>query len=201
MVAIQNAQIGPWFRRHPSLAIWAASVLFGAVFALQWATADVNDAVTVLFVFPIALVALAFGVHAGVGSAFIGVALMAIWVLLSDVHMPALGWAARILPMLLLGLLIGHASDVQRRAEILETDLAVVKERQRDAAEINDTLVQSLVVAKWKLEAGNVEEGIEMLENTIHDAESLVASLLGGLRLSSPDRMQAKPTEAAHQSD
>ncbi|MFA5566577.1 MAG: hypothetical protein WC184_11190 [Acidimicrobiia bacterium] len=201
MVAIQNAQIGPWFRRHPSMAIWATTALFCAVFALQWATADVNDAVTVLFVFPIALVALAFGVQAGVGSAFIGVALMAIWVWLSDVHMPALGWAARILPMLLLGFLIGHASDMQRRAEILETDLAVSRERQRDAAEINDTLVQSLVVAKWKLEAGDVDAGIEMIETTIHDAEALVASLLGGLRLSSHDRMQTKPQEVVRHGD
>lgn len=183
---------GPWFRRHPRLAVAAAGALFAAVVVLRFVTGDERDATGLLFVLPIALVAQAFGLRAGSLAAAGGVGLLLGWAAIEHVDLSALGWAARTIPMLLLGALIGHASDVQRHAEALATHLAVVEERQREAAEINDTIVQSLSVAKWKLEAGDVDAGIEVLDETIHAGQGLVASLLGGLGLSNGERRRTR---------
>ncbi|MBK5223119.1 MAG: hypothetical protein JJE52_09630 [Acidimicrobiia bacterium] len=187
------ARFGPWFRRHPHLAIVAADVLFALVTVVQFATDDASDAVGLLFVLPIALLAQAFGLRSGLASALVGVALLSTWVAVEGIELSVLGWAARLVPMLLLGVLIGHASDAERHAEALATDLAVASERQREAAEINDTLVQHLAVAKWKLEAGDVDGGIELLDDTITAGEGLVASLLGGLKVTSDDRRRSRP--------
>lgn len=187
------ARLGPWFRRNPHLAIAAAAALFVGVFALRVLTGDERDATGLLFVLPIALVASAFGLRAGAAAAAGAVGLLAAWVAIEGVELTPLGWAARTTPMLLLGVLIGHASDTQRQAEQVATDLAVAEERQREAAEINDTLVQNLAVAKWKLESGDVDGGIEVLDETIHAGEGLVRTLLGGLGISNGERRRSRP--------
>lgn len=187
------AIFGPWFRRHPHLAVAAAAALFVAIVALRYATHDESDAVALLFVLPIALVAQAFGFRAGTLAAMAGAGLQAGWILADGADLSVVGWAARTIPMLLLGVLIGHASDVQRHAEQVVTSLAVAEERQREAAEINDTIVQSLSVAKWKLEAGDVDGGIAVLDETIDAGVGLVDTLLGGLRLSNGERRRSRP--------
>lgn len=183
---------GPWFRRHPRSAAVLSAALFAAVMVLRVVAGDERDATGLLFVLPIALVAQAFGFRAGTFAASAGMGLLALWVVADGVELSVLGWAARMIPLLMLGMLIGHASDVQRHAEALATHLAVAEERQREAAEINDTIVQSLSVAKWKLEAGDVDAGIDVLDETIHAGQGLVASLLGGLSLSNGERRRSR---------
>jgi signal transduction histidine kinase len=194
------AILGPWFRRHPCLAAVAATALFAAIVALQYATDEGSDAVSLLLVLPIALVAQAFGLRAGTAAAVAGAAVQAAWIVSDGTDVSVLGWAGRTIPMLLLGILIGHASDVQRDAERLLTTLAVAEERQREAAEINDTIVQSLAVAKWKLESGDVAGGLAVLDETIDAGVGLVDTLLGGLRLSNGERRRSRP-RALHRSD
>lgn len=193
------ARFGPWFRRHPHLAVAAATALFAAVVVLRFATGDERDATGLLFVLPIALVAQAFGMRAGAAAALAGTGLLAAWTVVEGIDLSVLGWAARTIPMLLLGVLIGHASDVQRHAESLVTELAVAAERQREAAEINDTLVQNLAVAKWKLESGDIDAGIKVIDETIHAGEGLVGGLLGGLGLSNGDRRRSRPRVLSRQ--
>src|SRR5690606_32387761 len=106
----------------------AADVLFALVTILQFVTHDAADAVALLFVLPIALLAQAFGLRSGLAAAAAGAGLLATWVIVEGVDLSVLGWAARLVPMVLLGALIGHASDVQRHAERLATDLAVAEE-------------------------------------------------------------------------
>ena len=60
-------------RRTPVLA--AAGILFAAVFALRLAIDDPAELVTVLYAFPIALVAVALGVWWGLGAAALSLAL------------------------------------------------------------------------------------------------------------------------------
>jgi hypothetical protein len=50
--------------------------------------------------------------------------------------------------------------------------------REREAAEINDSVIQGLVAAKWSIEAGQIERGLDALTDTIATTESLVAALL-----------------------
>lgn len=176
----EAARPGPWFRWHPGLAVGVALALYAAVFALRLAVHGVSDAITLLFVLPIALLAVAFGTRAGVVSGAAGVLLVALWVAVSGVSLTPLGWVTRVTPMVLLGGLVGAASDRLRRAAEAERRLLVAELREREAAEINDAIIQRMAAAKWSLEAGDGERSIELLTDSIETAEALVADLLNG---------------------
>lgn len=192
MLAAPVADLGPWFHRHPRLAVVAAAGLMIAISVLRFATGDERDATTLLMVLPIALVALAFGLRAGALAAGGAVAVLMAWVVIEDISLSPLGWIARVVPLMLLGILIGHASDSQRRAAAVAARLGRVEERQREAAEINDTIVQNLTVAKWNVEAGNGEAGISALEDVIEASQALVIDLLAGLDISESDRRRSR---------
>jgi signal transduction histidine kinase len=193
MVLPTDAPLGPWFRRHPGLAVAAALVLFAGIALARFVAGDERDATLLLLVLPVALLALAFGLVAGTAAAAVSVGLLVGWVIASGVELSALGWASRVTPLLLLGVLIGHASDSQRRAEAMAARLAIVEERQREAAEINDTIVQRLAAAKWSLESGNNQAGVEALEEVMEASQNLVVDLLIGLGANREDRRRARP--------
>lgn len=186
------SDLGPWFHRHPRLAIVAAAGLMLVISVLRFATGDERDAISLLMVFPIALAALAFGLRAGAFAAVASVVVLVAWVVVDDISLSPLGWVSRVVPLLLLGILIGHASDAQRRATEVRTRLGWIEARQREAAEINDTIVQSLTVAKWNVEAGNGEAGISALEDVIEASQALVVDLLSGLDLTESDRRRSR---------
>ena len=168
----------PWFRARPGLTVAVAVALFAAVFTLRVFVGDASDVVNMLYTLPIALVALAFGLRAGLGAGVLAVVLVAGWVVLDDIEMSTLGWVSRILPMLLLGALLGDASDRLRLADRRLRALEAAAQRHRDAVEINDTLVQGMAAAKWSIEAGRHEAGLAMLNQTLELGHDLVSSLL-----------------------
>lgn len=184
-----SVHAGPWFRRHPTLAVVVGVVLYGTTFGLRLAVDGTTEAITLLFVLPIALFALAFGARAGWASGAAGVLLLAAWATTSGASLTPLGWVTRVTPMLLLGGLVGTASDRLHHAAEADRQLAVARLRQREAAEINDSINQRLAAAKWALEAGNVDRGVELVAESIETAESLVADLLRD----DVDRATARP--------
>jgi hypothetical protein len=60
----------------------------------------------------------------------------------------------------------------------LERDLIESEISQREAAEINDSIVQGLAAAKWAFEAGASDRGLEVLDETIRTSQALVSDLL-----------------------
>lgn len=70
--------------------------------------------------------------------------------------------------------------------------------RAREAAEINDSIVQGMTVAKWSLEAGNLDRSLDVLTDTMTTAQDLVSQLLsidhpvepGELRRREPARLE-----------
>jgi hypothetical protein len=67
----------------------------------------------------------------------------------------------------------------------------------RHAAEVADNILQGMSVAKWMLDVGRLERGIEVLDDTIAAAQALVTELLAdtgasGRRSRSP-RPDASP--------
>jgi hypothetical protein len=185
---------GPWFRRRPVLAVAVAALLFGAVFVVRLAVDGTTDAITLLFVLPIALLAMAFGARGGWAAGAVGVGLLAVWVTLAGADLSPLGWVSRATPMLLLGGLVGTASDRLRAIAVAEHRLLLAEARRREAAEINDAIVQRLAAAKWALEAGNTEAGVELVTESMETAEALVSDLLRG----APDRARVRRAPAAH---
>ena len=169
---------GPWFRTHPRATVAVAAALFVVVFVLRLTVGTVTDVVSMLYTLPIALLAVAFGLRAGITAGVVGVALVVAWDLVAHASISPIGWMSRAVPLLLLGGLLGDAADRLRRADAHRRRLAAAAERHRDAVEINDTVVQGITAAKWALEAGNVEGGLAILSDTLRTSQRLVSDLL-----------------------
>lgn len=169
----------PWFRLHPGVAVWVALAMFVLVTALRFSVAGKEDPISELYSLPISLLAIAFGMRAGVAAGSAAVALIAVWVGTTEVSMTPLGWATRALPLLLLGTLVGMATDRLRVAQERERRMAAVSALQREAAEVNDSVVQGLAVAKWLLESDEVERGLAAVTETMVTAQALVSQMLG----------------------
>jgi glucose-6-phosphate-specific signal transduction histidine kinase len=168
----------PWFRRRPRATILAAGLLFGGVLTLRLLVHGSNEAISLLFSLPIALVAITFGLAGGFLAGLLGVGGVLTWVIVDSVSLSPLGWSTRVVPLLLLGVLLGDASDRLETAEQERHDLAVAAQRQREAAELNDTIVQGLAAAKWSLEAGQHDRGLQIVSDTLETAQAHVSRLL-----------------------
>lgn len=168
----------PWFRQHPTAALVVAGLLFASVWAVRLADGDAVDASMLLFTLPVALIAVAFGRRAGVAAGALAVLMVVTWVLATGTDLGPVGWIARCLPELLLGFLLGDASDRLRRAEGERRKLESGALLYREAIEINDSLVQGMAAARWALEAGRPDDGLKTLETTIGQAQDLVSDLI-----------------------
>jgi hypothetical protein len=170
---------GPWFWQHPRWAVVVAVSLFAGVLVLRFSVAGVADSISVLYVLPVALLALTFGFRVGVAAGFAAVGLLVAWVIYREETLSPLGWLSRATPLLLLGALAGIASDRMREADRTHRYAMAVARLQREAAEIDDNIFQSLAATKWLLEAGDVERGLITLEQTMVTAQQLVSRMLG----------------------
>ncbi len=168
----------PWFRQRPVMTLAVAGLLYVSVLLLRLFSGGPVDGYSLLYVFPVALIAIAFGVRAGLAAGLLAVGLMAVWVVLNDVHLGLAGWVSRVLTVMLLGLLVGDASDRLRKSELEKQRLEARALLYREAIEINDSLVQGMAAARWALEAGRLEPGLHTLEETIGQAQELVSDLI-----------------------
>lgn len=187
---------GPWFRRQPALAALVIFLLFAAVTVLRMTVGDERDATTMLYALPVSLAGMSFGRRGGTIAAVVATGLLWAWVVADpDVTLSALGWASRLVPMVLLGVLVGAAADAVEEATDARLALAVADARRRDAAEVNDAIIQRLTVAKWRLEAGAIHAAAELVGEAMGEAQALVAELLEGHDLD--DRLQVRQPQTA----
>ena len=98
--------------------------------------------------------------------------------MIRDVTLGPSGWASRVIPLLLLGYLLGSAIDRARRAEAARRRDEIAALMHREAIEINDSLIQRIAAAKWALEAGQTESSERILTETMSDAQEIVSSLI-----------------------
>jgi hypothetical protein len=183
----------PWFRRRPHLTVAVAMILYAGVLVLRWLVAA-PEPITLLFCFPIALLAVAFGLRAGLVAGLGGIVLLAVWATFDGVELSLLGWVTRAAPMLLLGGLLGHAADQLRRSEADRNRLISAAQRHRDAVGFNDEVVQELAAAKWAFEAGHPDRGLDIVTNTLDAAQSLVSQMLRDADAESGGRPGRRPT-------
>jgi glucose-6-phosphate-specific signal transduction histidine kinase len=169
---------GPWFSREPAVALVVIGVLYLAVFLLRMLAGSPVDAYSMLYVLPVALAAAAFGRNGGVIASLVAVLLIVAWAVTRDVTLSPSGWASRLVPILLLGYLLGLAVDRVRRAEADRSRMEIAALLHREAIEINDSLIQQMTAARWALEAGQTESSERILADAIADAQRLVSSLI-----------------------
>jgi glucose-6-phosphate-specific signal transduction histidine kinase len=176
----------PWYRSHSRAALVMACALFVGITAARFFTDGSGEAVDILYSLPIALLAMSFGLSGGLIGAAIGFSLFAIVELVDGVgDIDATGWIVRAAGLLLLGVLLGRATDQieagQFRTMAVQEQRRFLQEtarRQAEALEISDSILQHLAAAKWMVESGRDEEAIEMLTSTMATGERMVADML-----------------------
>src|SRR5665213_1755599 len=98
--------------------IWIAFALFAGIYVLQSRDANPADTEEVLYVLPIVLLALRFGLRGGLSGALVGLALIGVWAWQGQAFSlsvaGALSWA---LTFVLLGVLLGAFVDHRRKLE------------------------------------------------------------------------------------
>jgi hypothetical protein len=171
------AAAGPWFHRRPGLAVAVASALYAVVLGLRWLVTG-PEPITLLFCFPIALLAVAFGLRAGLLAGLGGIFLVAAWASVDGVALSFWSWVTGAAPMLLLGGLLGHAADQLRRSEAERNQLLAAAQRHRDAVDFNDRVVQELAAAKWAFESSRPERGVDIVTDTLTAAQDMVSQML-----------------------
>jgi hypothetical protein len=168
----------PWFQRRPRLAVAVIAALFLGVLTVRLLVDSTVDSYSMFYVLPVALAATAFGARGGGVTAVLAFALIVASAILRQVsHTPA-GWATRVVPILVLGVLLGRSTDRLRDAEAERRRLEVAALLHREAIEINDSLVQRMTAAKWSLEAGQVEASLQALTVAVSEAQKLVSGLI-----------------------
>lgn len=167
-----------WFRQRPVLALVVAVVLFVAVGLLRISDGGPTEAYSMFYVLPVALLAVAFGLRGGAAGALAAVGLIVVWAVYDDVDLGPLAWAARVVPMLALGLLLGHTTDRVRRAEVRQRELEAAALLHQQAIEINDSLIQGLTAARWALDQGRLDDGMTLLDDTMSQAQRMVSDLI-----------------------
>jgi len=185
---------GPWFWLNRRLAVSVSVVLFAFVFVLQWFVGGVEDPIATLYVLPVALLALTFDFRVGLAAGGASVGLLGVWVAASGDTLSPLGWLSRATPLVLLGALVGAAADRIRRTSEVERRATRVAMLQREAAEINDNVLQQLAATKWLLESGHLDDGIELLDATMTTARQLVTRMLGPNSVLPDDLRRSRPT-------
>jgi HD-GYP domain-containing protein (c-di-GMP phosphodiesterase class II) len=111
-----------WSTPEAGATVVAAIAIFLGVFLLRNSDTSTGDAEGILYVVPIALLALRFGLRGGLTGAAMSFALIVAW----DLNHPAVkvalaGYLSRGVAFLILGVLLGVVVDQRRR---LQTDVA-----------------------------------------------------------------------------
>jgi len=141
-----------------------AVVLTLGVLALRLFVGDSDEPGAVVFAPSVALFALELG---AVPGAFAGlVATLLFFLTASDLS----SWdvIARGISLVALGALVG----------VLGTRLRDARAVARTAGEINDNVIQSLVLARYALDRGDVDDATVRVDDTLHEARQIVRRLV-----------------------
>ncbi len=176
----------PWYRTHPREAVVLATALFALVTLGRVFADQSGEAVDILYSLPVALLAVAFGLRGGLVGATVGLVLFAAVEIMDGVgDIDATGWLSRAAGLLLLGVLLGRATDQIEEAQRRELDAQAQHQRleetacrQASALEVSDSILQHLTAVKWMIEQGRDEEAVALLTSTIAIGQDMVGEVL-----------------------
>ena len=110
------ASTGEGRGRLPRWAVLAAAlVLFIGAFVLRLVVNDPAPLIANFYAVPIALVAMVFGIRAGLAAAAFAVGLVWAWGQIKDQHVSLLGYSTRTAVFVLVGALVGYYAERLRR--------------------------------------------------------------------------------------
>ncbi len=176
----------PWYRNRPRIA---AAVIAGsalAVLGLQLLDHRASDAIALLYVLPVSLAAVTFGLRGGLVGAFGGYLAFAVFAVVTrSGHVGLDGWISRGVALFLLGALLGQAAD--RTAQANRRTLGQVwkklvteeeNRRYREGMELSDSILQYVAAARWAIEQGDPVEADRLLRQALVAGQALVGELL-----------------------
>jgi len=137
-------------QRKRAATVALAVVLFAAAFSARLAVNDPDALLANFYIVPVAVLAIEFGMQAGLIAAAVAFALVPAWSVINSVHLDALGYISRGAAFLFTGVIVGGFSDRLRH------DIAERQAAQRDLALYADQLEgsnQVLVRSVERLEA------------------------------------------------
>jgi PAS domain S-box-containing protein len=111
------SRLRSWPKLGGPATLALALTLFIGIFALRMSDPNIDNAKATLFVVPIAVLALRFGLRGGLAGALVACALVVAWGHYGDVHLAANGYLSRGIAFLVLGTLFGTFIDHRRRLE------------------------------------------------------------------------------------
>jgi PAS domain S-box-containing protein len=106
-----------WPKLGGATTLLLSLALFVGSFVLRVSDSNIADGESTLFLIPIALLALRFGLRGGLAGALVACALVITWGRYDDVHLGVTGYLSRGVAFLVLGPLIGTFVDRRRRLE------------------------------------------------------------------------------------
>ena len=193
--ALRRRGLDPWFRRRPRSAAVVAASLFAGIVVARLAGVPPASSLADLGVFPVALAALAFGRTAGVASGVVGAALTSAPPAATGHTDSLLGWLLHALSIVVIGGLLGDASDRLAAAQRLRSEIFLSAQRHREAIEINDGLVQGMAATKWLLESGREAAALDALSETLENGEQLVSKLIRDAAIGSEGAHRSRSTK------
>ena len=149
----------------------AALALFAAVTLVRFVVEGADEGVTLLYVIPVALLAVELGLAAGLAAAVVASIAFVIWDVAEDAGVGAVGYATRMIGFFAVGALVGALVERLRRAERRVASLAA-------AEALSSTVLQELTVARLALDRGDAAAGGAAVERALDSARRLLEERL-----------------------
>ncbi|MFI4991770.1 MAG: HD domain-containing phosphohydrolase [Solirubrobacterales bacterium] len=114
----QLAEVRRWPTLRAPATLGLAAALFAVVFLLRLSDPDVNDIEGVLFILPIGLLALRFGLVGALGGSLTALALVLLWGrVIAGVHLPMTEYVVRATTLFVVAILMGTFVEHRRKLE------------------------------------------------------------------------------------
>jgi signal transduction histidine kinase len=158
LLAAASAPVRRWPERR-SVVLLSAGVLFVAIFVLRELVSGKGDALSLLYVIPVALLALELGIRAGVLAAIASTAATGVWIASVQTEIGLVGLLVRALIFLSVGAIAGRFSDQMRSHSIREgsllrsgLDLARLDEHEDLLSMLTDHIERAVAVSSVRVE-------------------------------------------------
>ncbi len=158
LLAAVAAPVRRWPERR-SVVLLSSVAMFVAIFLLREFVTGRGDALSLLYVIPVALLALELGVRAGVTAAIVAIAAIGVWMATVETEISWVGLLVRAIILLSVGIIAGRFSDRMRSHSVREEsllrsglDLARLDETEDLLALLSDHIERAVEVSSVRVE-------------------------------------------------